>query len=294
MYKSLLGGMGAWRVVETLSRTGGFGVNVTRRRLLETLQHFMDVIEDLDSIKPGGKGYESSVRVRLLHAAVRRRLMQLEEEKPGYFDTAKWGVPINDLHQIGTISVYSVAIVFMALPRQGIYLSEQQTADYLALWRWVGYLLGTPVDWMATTAQAKAMMESVMTSEIEPSDNSRILANNLLTSEARVPPLYSPREYLAAQAYRLNGHDLASALGIAKPALYYRALVWMQCFILILFSYSYPLLTESMQRSRDQVRILSVVGIRLQSQQGLISTSCYWFHPQVAFSHPVARFTQSS
>ncbi|CAM1509938.1 Fc.00g002730.m01.CDS01 [Cosmosporella sp. VM-42] len=252
LYKSLLGGMGAWRVVETLSRTGGFGVRVTRRRLLETLQHFMEVTEDLDAIKPGGKGFESSVRVRLLHAAVRRRLMQLEHDKPGYFDIEKWGVPINDLHSIGTVSVYSVAIVYMALPRQGIFLSKQQTADYFALWRYVGYLLGTPVDWMATPAQAKVMMESVMTAEIQPSSNSKILANNILTAEARVPPLNAPREYLAAQAYRLNGTDLASALGIERPNLYYRALVWVQCVVLMLLSYSYPWLTVQAQRRQDR------------------------------------------
>lgn len=245
--------MGAWRVVETLARTGGFGVNVTRRRLLETLQHFMEVVDDLDAIKPGGKGFVSTVRVRLLHAAVRRRLMQLEQERPGYFDMETWGVPINDLHQIGTVSVYSVAIVFMALPRQGIFLTRQQIADYLALWRYVGYLLGTPVDWMATPEQAKMMMESVMTAEIQPSENSKILANNILTAEARVPPLYASREYLAAQAYRLNGTDLAGALGIDKPSLYYRALVWVQCIFLIALSYSYPWLPVRMQRRRASV-----------------------------------------
>ncbi|RBQ76926.1 hypothetical protein FVER14953_09533 [Fusarium verticillioides] len=219
MYKSLLGGMGAYRIVETLSRTGGFGINVTRRRLLETLQHFMEVVDDLDAIKPGGKGYVSSVRVRLLHASVRRRLMQLEHQNPGYFDMEKWGVPINDLHTIATISAYSAAIVYMALPRQGIYLSEQQTADYLALWRYVGYLLGTPVDWMATPQQAKAMLESIAVSEVAPSANSQILANNILTAEARAPPLNMPREVLAAHAYRLNGDEFASALGIEKPDL---------------------------------------------------------------------------
>ncbi|KAF4979408.1 hypothetical protein FZEAL_4385 [Fusarium zealandicum] len=266
MYKSLLGGMGAYRVVETLSRTGGFGVRVTKRRLLETLQHFMEVVEDIDSVKPGGKGYVSSVRVRLLHAAVRRRLMQLEHERPGYFDMDKWGVPINDLHSIGTISVYSVAIVYMALPRQGIYLSEQQTTDYLALWRWVGYLLGTPVDWMATPAQAKTMMESVMTSEMAPSANSRILANNILTAESGVPPLHAPRELLAAQAYQLNGDHLAGALGIEKPSWRYRAVVWVQCLVLFLLSSSYPWLSTHMQETRNR-RFRSFVNFMITSKK---------------------------
>ncbi|KAM0349721.1 hypothetical protein ACHAPU_003550 [Fusarium lateritium] len=250
LYNSLLGGMGAYRVVETLSRTGGFGVNVTRRRLLETLQHFIEVIEDIDALKPGGKGHVSSVRVRLLHASVRRRIMQLEQEKPGYFDIEEWGVPINDLHSIGTIAVYSVAIVYISLPRQGVRLTEQQTVDYFALWRYVGYLLGTPVDWMATPEQAKVLWESIATSEMAPSANSRILANNILTAEARVPPLYLPREVLAAHAYRLNGDELAGALGIDKPSLRFRAVVWLQCAFLYLLSYSYPWLSPKMQDKR--------------------------------------------
>ena len=246
--------MGSWRVVETLSRTGGFGVNVTRRRLLETFQHFMEVTENLDAIKPGGKGFESTVRVRLLHAAVRRRLMQLEKENPGYFDIEKLGVPINDLHQIATISVYSVAIVYRALPHQGIFLTKQQIKDYLALWRYVGYLLGTPVDWMSSPEQARAMTESIGASELQPSKNSQILANNILTAEAHVPPLYSPREYLAAEAYRLNGDELASALAIDKPRLYYRSLVLVQCAMLMVVSYIYPWLPFRTRERRDQVR----------------------------------------
>lgn len=245
--------MGAYRVVETLSRTGGFGIHVTRRRLLETFQHFLDITASLPAIQPGGSGFVSCVRVRLLHAAVRQRLMALERERPGYFDVKEWGVPINDLHCIGTVSAYSTALVYIALPRQGVCLSEQQAADYIALWRWVGYILGTPVSWMATPSSAKAMMESVILSEYRPSDNSRILANNILTAEARVPPLRAPREYLAAQAYRLNGEELMEALGIAKPGLYYTFLSWMQCFVLMGLSYSYPWLSDARRKRRDEV-----------------------------------------
>ena len=40
-FQSLLGGMGAARVVETLSRTGGFSTKVARHRLFETTQHLL-------------------------------------------------------------------------------------------------------------------------------------------------------------------------------------------------------------------------------------------------------------
>jgi hypothetical protein len=258
--------MGAWRVVETLARTGGFGIKVTHRRLLETLQHFLEVMEDLDSVKPGGKGFVSSVRVRLLHATVRRRIMRLEHERPGYFDQQAWGVPINDLHQMGTVSVYSAALIWEAFPRQGIVLTPRQTADYLALWRWIGHVLGTPVHWMDTPSRAKAVSEAIMVSEIEPSRTSQIIANNILTSQTNVPPLYARREYLAALTYRLNGNDLSTALAIERPSVYWRAVVWVQCLFLICMGQLYPWMTASQRERRRKVHsYLNLVLFRLST-----------------------------
>ena len=255
LINSLLGGMAAWRVVETLARTGGFGTQVTRRRLLETSQHFLQCVENVDAVKPGGKGFVSSVRVRLLHATVRRRILELEKKKPGYFNIKEWGIPINDLHQIGTIDAYSTALVFISLPRQGIFLSEQQIADYLALWRWIGYVMGTPVEWMSSVGRAKAMMEVVMTSELDPTRNSQIIANNILTAQANVPPLHASRGYLTALTWRLNGADLSKRLAIAKPSWYHSTLAWVQCLILAANSYRYSHKSAGDQRKQDEVRV---------------------------------------
>ncbi|EGX93493.1 hypothetical protein CCM_04867 [Cordyceps militaris CM01] len=252
LFISLVGGMGAWRIAETLSRTGGFGVNVCRRRLLETLQHFVQVVEGLDSVQPHGAGFVSSVRVRLLHANVRRRIMRLAREREDYYDTAQWGVPINDLHQVGTILAYSAMVVFVGLPRMGIHLTERQIADYLALWRWVGFIMGTPVDWMATPAKARAMMETVLICEIRPSESSKILANNILTAQAATPPLYTSRGFLAALAYRLNGEELCAALGIEAPNAWYRSQAALQGLMLNCFSGSYAVLPASWQARRDR------------------------------------------
>lgn len=244
--------MGAWRIVETLSRTGGFGVNVCRRRLLETLLHFVQVVESLDSVKPHGAGFASSVRVRLLHAGVRRRILRLEKQRPEYYDTEQWGVPINDLHQVATIVAYSASIVFVSLPRMGICCTEQQIADYLALWRWIGYIMGTPVDWMSTPATAKAMMEAVLVSEMRPSTNSQIIANNIITAQTNFPPLYASRQFLAAVAYRLNGEELAAALNIEAPNIWYRGLANLQGAMFNFASSNYALLPQAWQVRRDK------------------------------------------
>ncbi|KAJ8123420.1 hypothetical protein ONZ43_g628 [Nemania bipapillata] len=232
-FLSLLGGMGSARTVETLDRTGGFDVKVVRRRLLETTQHTLNVHRDLKSIQPGGDGFVDSVRVRLLHAAVRRRLMQMASQQPEYYSMDKCGVPINDLDSIGTISTFSTTLIWMGLPRQGIYLRRQEMLDYLALWRYVAYIMGAPHEWMATPESAKAMMESLLISEIRPSAASANLANNIITGLKDHAPTYASREFMCAQTYWLNGRDLSEKLEIDRPSLYYSSLVLGQCLFFI-------------------------------------------------------------
>ncbi|KAL3421880.1 tat pathway signal sequence [Phlyctema vagabunda] len=245
-YQSLLGGMGANRVVEVLGRTGGFSAKVARRRMYETTQHILQVTQSLESIKPGGAGHASSVRVRLLHAAVRRRIMRLAAERPEYYSVEEYGVPINDLDSIATIGTFSATLIWLGFPRQGIWLREQEIIDYLALWRLVAHYLGTPTSFFATPAKAKQIMESILLTEIQPSETSKILANNIILSLQGQAPAYASRDFLNANTRWLNGHDLSDALGIGRPSLYYTALVAGQCiFFMALRKIFYAVLVEN-------------------------------------------------
>jgi hypothetical protein len=229
--------MGGGRTVETLDRTGGFGVDVVRRRLLETTQHTLGVHKDLESIKPGGEGWESSVRVRLLHSSVRRRIVALAKEKPEYYDLEKYGMPVNDVDCIGTINTFSASLVYVSLPRQGIFLRRQETLDFLALWRYVAYLMGTPHDWLETPEKAKAMTESLLVSEIKPTAKSGNLANNIIYGFEGVAPIYASKGFLAAQTWWLNGSQLSRELKIEQPSIYHFALVFSQCCMFMFFAY---------------------------------------------------------
>ncbi|ETS79461.1 hypothetical protein PFICI_09314 [Pestalotiopsis fici W106-1] len=237
-FLSLLGGMGSGRTVETLDRTGGFGAKAVRRRLLETTQHTLGVHKDLEAIKPGGiEGFESSVRVRLLHASVRQRVLKLAREKPEYYDLKNYGVPVNDLDCIGTIGTFSSTVIWLGLPRQGIFLREQEILDYLALWRYVAYLMGTPYDWLATPETAKAMMESLLVSEVKPTKKSGTLANNIITGFEGQAPTHASRGFMNAVTYWLNGKDLSRELNIEEPTLYYKTLVLGQCLFFMVSGY---------------------------------------------------------
>lgn len=238
-YQSLLGGMGAARVVETLARTGGFSTKAARRRLFETTQHILQCTRSLESLQPGGAGHASSIRVRLLHAAVRQRIMKLANQRPSYYNVEEWGIPINDLDQIATIGTFCATLIWISFPRQGLFLRQQEKDDYVALWRYIGYLLGTPTEHFETTAKAKAMMESLLYYEIHPSEMSKVLANNIIRSLEKQPPTYVSPDMLVVSARWLNGNELADSLGLPRVSLYYWALMAGQCLFFMGLCYTH-------------------------------------------------------
>ena len=93
-------------VVEVLVLTGGFDPKNLTRRLKETFRWLLEVTSNLQSIQPGGKGHADTIRVRLLHAQVRQRVLALAARKPGYYDSAKFGLPINTLDSVHSISTF--------------------------------------------------------------------------------------------------------------------------------------------------------------------------------------------
>lgn len=226
--------------METLSRTGGFNAKVVRRRLLETLQHVLQVNSSVEGMKPGGEGNVSSVRVRLLHASVRLRILSLVEQKPDYYDVAKYGTPVNDLDCIGTINTFCSSVVWLGLPRQGIFLKQQEIEDYIALWRLVAYYMGTPTKPFESTAKARAMMESLLISEIDPTEVGKILAKNIIIGLENTAPSYASKEFLEAMSRLLNGDQLADELDIPRSSLYYRIILWGYCFWVRLVSTIVP------------------------------------------------------
>ena len=238
-YQSLLGGMGANRVVEVLARTGGFGVKVARHRLFETTQHILECTKSLESIKPGGAGFASSIRVRLLHAAVRQRIMKLEKSRPGYYNVERYGVPINDLDCIATIGTFSGTIIWLSLPRQGIWLRQQEIDDYIALWRLIAHYTGTPTEHFETPQRAKVMVESLLMNEINPTETSKTLAANIIRCLEAAPPAYASRSFLEVNARWLNGNELCDALALGRPSLYYWTLMAGQCIFFMSICYVY-------------------------------------------------------
>ena len=216
-YQSLFVGLAAARPVEVLLRTGGFSTAASKRRGFGTGQWNLQVTKDVDSLKPGGEGWISTVRVRLLHSTVRSRIRKMAEARPEYFNEQEWGIPINDFDQAVTICGFCTAPIWSSLPRQEIKLSPQEIADYVPLWRYIAYLIGAPEHYFRDAMSAKRLQDCALLYEVQPNENSKVLAQNLLDAFQGEPPLYLPTGVINAGARGLAGDELCDALDFWRP-----------------------------------------------------------------------------
>ncbi|KAL8783971.1 MAG: hypothetical protein Q9195_009226 [Heterodermia aff. obscurata] len=216
---------------EILVRTGGFSTRVLLHRLFETTQWLLQVLDSIDSIQPGGAGHIATIRVRLLHASVRQRVNQLTASRPGYYDLDRYGIPVNTLDSIHATSIFCASPLWQQLPRQGIFPRKDEEADYIALFRYLGYLLSTPPEFFVSSSQAKATMESLVYYELNPSAAGKVLGFNFVECLRDVSPMNISRGFIEAGARWVNGDEVCDAMGMGKPGIYYSALVVGQCML---------------------------------------------------------------
>ena len=69
--------------------------------------------ETAASLRPGGKGFDSALRVRVLHAKVRRSLLQSKSDGQSIprWDIESNGVPINQEDMAATLLAFSVNVL---------------------------------------------------------------------------------------------------------------------------------------------------------------------------------------
>jgi hypothetical protein len=141
----LIGCYAAQKGVKVLTFTYRMGQN-PYHRIAETGQFV------LSALTPGGlfeqgKGLLATLKVRLMHAAVRHLI-----QESGRWDTAELGLPINQEDLLGTLMVFSYGIVW-GLRELGIKVTEQEAEDFLYAWRVIGTMLGIDPTVMPPTCQ---------------------------------------------------------------------------------------------------------------------------------------------
>lgn len=103
------------------------------RRLGET-SRFVQAVSQPGGMRPGGDGLKITLKVRIMHAHVRRMLL-----RSGRWDTATWGAPINQHDMAATTLLFSL-VVLEGLRRFGFALEPEEAERYMHLWRYVGFV----------------------------------------------------------------------------------------------------------------------------------------------------------
>ncbi|MFF7475727.1 oxygenase MpaB family protein [Streptomyces sp. NPDC008092] len=167
-------------IAKLLVQTGQFD-KMAPRRLSET------GVWRANAILPGGllrgaPGYVQTAQVRLLHARVRSTAL-----KHGW-DTAQWGVPINQVDTARTWLAFTV-VPFLFLERVGFVFKEEEQQGLYQHWWYIAHLLGLDESFFLDIkdhATASPLLDLLDSTVAPPDDNSRALVLALYTAAVHV------------------------------------------------------------------------------------------------------------
>jgi hypothetical protein len=187
---SLLAGYVSAGITKTLVATGELE-RMAPRRIAETSK-FVDDVYGSKTLERMGDGFKSTIRVRIMHAFVRRKLLR------SGWDVQRWGVPINQADMAGTVLSFSISYL-LGLRMLGFVITRRERHAVIHLWRYVGRLLGVEDALLAATeSESKRLLWLSAVTQEGPDDDGVALARALLT----VPSAYG--------GSRRNGQLLAA------------------------------------------------------------------------------------
>ncbi len=173
IYGSLAFGYQYGDLSRPLAATGRLE-RMASRRLGETARWVLAVTTP-GAMAPGGEGWRSSLRVRLVHALVRRHLLD-----SGEWDTQAWGVPISASAMMATAIGGFAIVPQRALSDVGAGTTAADRESRTALWRWVGYVMGVPPALLpANWREAERLIETLATFDLGPNDDGPALMRAL-------------------------------------------------------------------------------------------------------------------
>ena len=165
---ALMGGYQASAINRTLILTGALQGGV-QRRLAETTKWW------IDCTGPGGMdrfgaGFKMTLRVRLIHAMIRRHVQGLKE-----WDSAELGLPVNQGDMFVTYLGFSVVFLF-GQRLMGVPLTRKEGRAVMHLWRYIGWLMGVEERWLCDTEmQGRIALYQNVLAQAPPDESSKLL-----------------------------------------------------------------------------------------------------------------------
>ncbi len=215
---ALMGGYRFSATTKPLVFTGALERKTTRR-LEETAKYVCDVYAP-GGLDRFGRGFASTVRVRVMHAVVRRAAASSPR-----WQTHEWGLPINQTDMLGTNLLFSV-VYLTGLRAMGMRFTRNEGDALVHMWRYIGFLMGVEEALLpATEIEGRRLAYAMFRSQPGADDDSRRLAKAL--REAPYAHARTQREkiligldvrYRTGLSRALLGDAIADELGLPNDA----------------------------------------------------------------------------
>lgn len=128
---------------QTLAATGALHKDVALR-LGETGKWLSDVVAT-GGLQRFGPGFITTVRVRMVHALVRRAVSSRADWQP-----ERWGLPINQVDMLATYLAFG-PVTLLGARLFGVPINQSESRAAMHMWRYIGWLTGVDDHWLATS-----------------------------------------------------------------------------------------------------------------------------------------------
>ena len=237
------------QIRQRLFDTGGFVTSCMMQSRVDDEATNTNKVLSASSLRPGGMGWEMALRVRVLHAKVRRMIMNAKDDNSNNWDVNEFGIPVNQEDMAATLLAFSTNVLSGVEFVAGVPLSRKEQLDYLSLWRYIGWLLGVSIEnetypkhdddettpvldpcgsgsknhSQTALVHSRAMLESIILHLMHPNDLSATISNHLLLvsrnkgKENQNVTTFACL-YRSFMCRRFIGNELADALELIQPS----------------------------------------------------------------------------
>lgn len=188
------------------------------RRVRQNTRHIVEVTLP-GGLERGGDGWKLTVRIRLVHAQMRRLLLASDE-----WDVATEGLPLHMGHMSLAATGFSAANL-QSVRKLGVQLTDEESVGFMHIWSYVAWLLGVPESLLFTTESGAARVRQVAHRfESRPGPKAIAVAHGYVSTVPELIGITSPakqRRMLGAlfrTSRALVGGDLADALDYPKQS----------------------------------------------------------------------------
>ena len=197
--------------------TGRVTTDQGLRRIRQNTRHLIEIMLP-GALEREGDGWKLSVRIRLVHAQIRRLL-----RTSGKWDEVIYGTPISAAH-MGLASANFSASMIQEAVRLGADLNTEARAGIMQIWRYASWLAGTPEALLFNGDEAETTELSRIAHLCEPlpSEESVLISNAVVRALPEIAKLTDPaaKQAMVEQGYRVSrallGDELADQLGFPR------------------------------------------------------------------------------